>query len=634
VTLVAGTSFCLSARDGDLEPGALHGLFHRDTRFLSGWQLRINGSRPEVLSTISPGPFSARFVCRLPPPVGLADSTLLVIRTRSVGEGMWEEVALHNLAGSPASLELVMLVEADFAGLFQVKDGHPRQARPAELVTTPDGVELLSSGAGLVRGTSLRVPPRTQVAPAALTLRLDVPARSERSVSFTVSFLMDGVRTPGAPPGGPKAASEAASAAAELDQWRRRVTPIRSPEPVFNAALSQGVEDLGALRILDPDGSGAAVVAAGAPWFMALFGRDSLITAWMSLILDESMAGDVLTVLSRYQGRRDNPATEEQPGRILHEMRWGLTHLGGGENVYYGTVDAPALFVMLWGELARRGHRPELVDQLLPNADRALAWMTGRAAASRHGFVSYQRTSPTGLVNQGWKDSWDGINFADGRIAEAPIALCEVQGYVYAAYQARAAVALQKGDQKTHDTYVERAQNLKVAFNRSFWLDDLGYFAVGLDQDARPIDSLASNLGHCLWTGIIDEARAPAVVARLMSPQMFTGWGLRTLSSEMAAYNPVSYHNGSVWPHDTALAVAGLVRYGFRDQAAQLAHGLVEASSFFGGRLPELFCGFSRTEFPVPIAYPTSCSPQAWAAAVPFSLATSLKGIDSRFGLS
>jgi glycogen debranching enzyme len=630
VTLVAGTSFCLSSASGDLEPGSLHGLFHRDTRFLSGWQLKIDGRGLEALSLIRDEPSSARFICRVPAPAGRADSTLLVVRSRSVGDGMWEEVVLRNLAPDPVNVEVAMMIQADFAGLFDVKDGHAGVAAPARLVRTDAGLLVLPPDHKPSRRVHLSIPPGAEVRPGSLAIQVTVPARSERIMAFGVTFVMEGSPAAETAGGVDQAARSAAAASAERRSWRQGVAHVRSSDQVLNDALAQGVEDLGALRIMDPDGTGAAVVAAGAPWFMALFGRDSLITSWMTLVLDATMACDALTVLGRHQGRASHQASEEQPGRILHEMRWGLsrTPYGDGQSIYYGTVDATPLFVMLWGELAKWANRPDLINELLPNVDRALDWIVSCAELSPDGFVAYHRATTSGLANQGWKDSWDGINFADGRVARAPIALCEVQGYVYAAYLARASVARSLGDRETDRAFVERAEALKTAFNRSFWLDAKGYFAVGLDEAGQRIDSLTSNIGHCLWTGIIEPGRADLVVRRLMSAEMFTGWGLRTLSAEMGAYNPVSYHNGSVWPHDTALAVAGLVRYGYRREAARLAEGLVQASGFFGGRLPELFCGFDRSEFPEPIAYPTACSPQAWASAVPFSLVTSLLGLE------
>jgi glycogen debranching enzyme len=362
---------------------------------------------------------------------------------------------------------------------------------------------------------------------------------------------------------------------------------------------------------------------------MTLFGRDSLIASWMALPLDSSLAVGTLQWLARLQGRSVDRDTEEEPGRIMHEIRFGTLRTPVDRSgVYYGSVDATPLFVMLLGEVQRWGLHPDAVASLLPAADAALRWVERYGDADGDGFVEYQRKTEDGIANQGWKDSFDGVNFADGTIARTPVALAEVQGYVYAAYLARSELARAAGQEALAAEWAARARRLKSAFNQRFWLPDRGYYAVGLDADKRPIDALASNMGHCLWTGIVDDDKAAAVAGRLMSPEMFSGFGIRTLASSMAAYNPMSYHNGSVWPHDSALCAAGLMRYGFVDAAQRIALGLLAATNGFGGRLPELFCGFDRAEYPAPVAYPTSCTPQAWAAATPIQLLRTLLRFD------
>jgi glycogen debranching enzyme len=296
--------------------------------------------------------------------------------------------------------------------------------------------------------------------------------------------------------------------------------------------------------------------------------------------------------------------------------------------VYYGSIDATPLFVVLLGELGRWGFG-DAVQELLRHADRALRWIEEFGDRDGDGFVEYERSTERGLVNQGWKDSFDGVNFADGRIAEAPIALCEVQGYVYAAYVARAEIARGFGDDATAFDCTARAAKLKQAFNDQFWPSDRGYFALGLDGNKRPIDSLTSNIGHCLWAGIVDDDKARRVADHLIGREMFTGWGIRTLGTSMGAYNPVSYHNGSVWAHDSAICAAGLMRYGFVDEAHAVTLGLLRAAGSFAGRLPELLCGFDSSDFATPVRYPTSCAPQAWSsAAVLFLLRTVLLRLD------
>jgi glycogen debranching enzyme len=421
---------------------------------------------------------------------------------------------------------------------------------------------------------------------------------------------------------------ESSTAAQRLSAWREGSARLRTEYPPLAAALERTEADLGSLRIFDPARPDLPAVAAGAPWYMTLFGRDSLLTSWMALLVDAQLAVGTLNVLADLQGREVNPVSEEQPGRILHEMRHGCG-LGvqlAGDSVYYGTADATPLFVMLLGELYRWG-QADAARPLIPNADRALAWLAEYGDPDGDGFVEYKRTTDKGLANQGWKDSWDAVSFIEGGLAEPPIALCEVQAYVYGAYEARALIARAEGDAETEERYSKRARDFKQSFNDTFWMPDRGYVAFALDRDKRQVDAMTSNMGHCLWTGILNEQNAEQVADHLVSDEMFTGWGLRTLSRSAGRYNPVSYHNGSVWPHDTAIAVAGLARYGFTDHAQTIATGLLEAADAYDGRLPELFCGFDRADFAAPISYPSSCSPQAWAAAAPLLLVRSLLGL-------
>ena len=350
----------------------------------------------------------------------------------------------------------------------------------------------------------------------------------------------------------------------------------------------------------------------------------------MSLMADPDLALGVLETLAQFQGTKVVPETEEQPGRILHEMRFGSATKPGlsSATVYYGTADATPLFVVLLGELRRWGLQNDAVDQLLPHADRALAWIEEYGDKDGDGFVEYERLTPAGLQNQGWKDSWDGIPFADGSQPKAPIALAEVQGYVYAAYLARAHFAEEAGDTATLERYQAKAADLRAKFNEQFWLPDKGWYAMALDADKRPVDGLGTNMGHCLWSGIVDEDKAQQVADHLLSPEMFSGWGIRTLATSMASYDPMSYHCGSVWPHDNAIVVSGLIRYGFVDHAHRVIRGMLDAAAQTGGRLPELFSGISRDDVPVPVAYPASCSPQAWAAATPIQFVRLMLRLD------
>jgi len=466
------------------------------------------------------------------------------------------------------------------------------------------------------------------VPPGQLTWQVAVPSRDEWTTSGEVVPIIDEAAAPlHYRPGQPV---EASQPAAQLAAWRRSVPAVSTPDQSLVKLLETSAEDLGALRIFDSDNPERIVVAAGAPWFMTLFGRDSLLTSWMLLPVDARLALGTLQTLARLQGTKVDPLTEEEPGRILHEVRSGLDAeraLGGG-NIYYGSADATPLFVMVLGELRRWGIARADVDSLLPHVDLALEWIEQYGDRDGDGFVEYQRATDRGLLNQGWKDSFDSISFSTGTPAEPPIAVAEIQGYVYAAYLARAHFAQEAGDNQAAWHWAGKAGALKRKFNEAFWLADRGYYALALDANKRPVDALASNIGHCLWTGIVDEDKAVLVAAHLLSPEMFTGFGARTLATSMTAYNPVSYHNGSVWPHDTSIMAAGLMRYGFVKEAQRVVTGLLDAPELLGGRLPELFCGFDRNEFASPVPYPTACSPQAWAAASPLFLLRTLLRLD------
>jgi glycogen debranching enzyme len=632
VTLLEETTFCICDASGDIEPEGAQGLFFRDTRFLSRLELRLDGQLPEPVAVQPSDPFACTFLARRPPGPCRADSTLLVTRKRYVGNGMRDDITLRNLGREPAAAHLTVSVASDFADLFEVKEGRDHYHDDDVDISAADGVLMLrcrrGANIGVVAITGTGEP---SVAPGLLTWQAVIEPGASWTASMRVTPSLDG--TDVVPHYGDGEPLESTVPARRLADWRRRSPLLITSDERLASTFATSTEDVGALRIFGR-GHGEqeehAVIAAGAPWFMTLFGRDSLITAWMLLPLDLSLALGTLRTLASLQGERVNPLNEEQPGRILHETRSGRDAslaLGGG-SVYYGTADATPLFVMLLGELARWGLPDEAADELLPHADRALDWIINYGDRDGDGFVEYERATEQGLVNQGWKDSFDGITFASGQIAKPPIALAEVQGYVYAAYLARAHFARERGETEAARHWAEKARTLRRDFNRAFWLPDRGYYALGLDGDKRPIDALGSNMGHCLWTGIVDRDKATQVAGHLTSRPMFSGFGIRTLATGMGAYNPMSYHNGSVWPHDNAICAAGLMRYGFVPQAQQVASGILEAADRFGGRLPELFCGFDRGDFAAPVAYPTSCSPQAWAAAAPFLLLRALLRFD------
>ncbi|GDY32064.1 amylo-alpha-1,6-glucosidase [Gandjariella thermophila] len=629
VTIVEGSTFCLSDAAGDIQPGTAYGFFFRDSRLVSRWELRLDGQAPHPLSVRTPEAFAARFVLRRPPRDGRTDSTLLVVRDRLVGDGLRETVTLANLGREASAVNLVLHVDADFVDLFAVKEGRAAHGG-ADAHAAGDELSLRDRSNGS-RGLSVTASADPLVLPGALSWRIVVPPGEKWTTEIVVQPTLANRRV--RPQFHRGEGLESSGPARRLRAWRSGSSAIIADDPLLTAVLRRTESDLGALRIEDRSMGRRPFVAAGAPWFMALFGRDSLLTAWMALPLDVGLAVGTLQTLAESQGRRVDPITEEEPGRILHELRWGPDSarvLGGSH--YYGTIDATPLFVMLLAEAWRWGADEAVVRKLLPAADAALSWVDGYGDRDGDGFVEYQRATDRGLLNQGWKDSFDGINDAEGRVAAAPVALCEVQGYVHAAWLARAELADGFGDPATAAHCRSRADGLRRRFAEAFWLPEKGWYAVALDGRKQPVDALTSNVAHCLWTGIATDEHAATLVRHLAGADMDSGYGLRTLSAAMGAYNPMSYHNGSVWPHDTAIAVAGLLRYahldGAVDLAQRLATGLLDAASSFGGRLPELFCGFARDEFSPPVPYPTSCSPQAWASAAPLLLVRAFLGLD------
>ena len=625
VTLVEGTTFCISDVSGDIVGGGTQGLYFRDTRIVSRWQLRLDGQVPQQLSVVDSDAFTARFLARRPAVPGKHDSTMLVDRHRWIGRGMREMITLRNVDREATAVTVELLVDTDFADLFAVKEGRTGASSPR---TTMSGMDLVFSREDGSRGLMVHAAGEPTVSSAGLLWQVVIPARETWTIELVAQPVVASCRIE---PrfrdlrGQPTVAGEPV--------WRDRVTLITVEHPALAKILRHTIHDLDALRMIDQEDPQRIYVAAGAPWFMTLFGRDSLLTSWMALPLDPALAVGALQTLAALQGTQHDPRTEEQPGRILHEMRLGPQNVEalGGMN-YYGTVDATPLFVALLGEVWRWGAAESTVRALLPAADAALSWMERYGDRDGDGFLEYQRATDRGLANQGWKDSWDGINDATGRLAEPPVALAEVQGYAYAAWLARAELAEAVGELATASACRAKAEKLQQLFAERFWLPDEGYYAIALDGHKRQVDSISSNPAHCLWSGIVPDEHAEQLIHTLGDSAMDSGFGLRTLSERMGAYNPMSYHNGSIWPHDTALAVAGLMRYAHIPGAVSLAHnlaeGLIRAGAAFGGRLPELYCGFPAAAFSPPIPYPTSCSPQAWASAAPLLMLRSFLGLD------
>jgi len=626
VTLVDGQTFCLSGRTGDFGSSATNGVFFADMRVLSRAVLRVGGSTIEPLAVTHADSSSATFV-GLSVPTASAEPRLLIIRRRNLGSIWHEEIEFRNTSAVAVPVAVELEVAADFASVFAIKEGHVVAEGEHSVEIREESLRFGWRFLDVRRQAELYVVggPPPNVSNRGFTWSFTLAPRERVSIALhlTVALGDDWVEQEQHHPPLPHAAIRNRS-------WLAAAPRLRTTNRALSMAYDQSIDDVGSLRLHDPTGRHRPVIAAGAPWYMALFGRDALISSYMSLPVDPTLAIGVLEALAEQQGSVVDLISEEQPGRILHETR----HLGvtaaslTGSSTYFGSADATPLFVMLLGELSRWGLGEETLRELLPHADRALAWMADYGDIDGDGYIEYQRTSERGLVNQGWKDSVDAIRYRDGRLAEAPIALCEVQGYAYAAYRARAAIAVRVGEHAVAERYEHMAATLKERFARDFWLPELGWFAVGLGADKLPIDSLTSNIGHCLWTGIASDEHAAIVAERLMSPAMWSGWGIRTLAADEVGYDSMSYHCGTVWPHDGALCAAGLKAYGFDEAALTVANGLLAAAEVWQGRLPELFSGLDRDDVGTPIPIPTSCSPQAWAAATPFLLLRLLLGLE------
>ncbi|WP_204138929.1 amylo-alpha-1,6-glucosidase [Halomicronema sp. CCY15110] len=622
------------------------GLFCRDTRFLSRLELQFEGQPPILLSSTAQRGFALSALCANPyiPEAGdrpaMRAETIGIQRDLVLQGGLFEELVLTNYNTQPVSFELSLSFDADFADLFEIR-GKVRQQtgrilRPVRLLEkTPEPIPVFNDGLTNGDGGELtlayqgvdqllmesriqfyqRRPDRLNGYTAIWQVTLQ-PHDSE-TLGYRLQPFLD--NHPASQVGLPATLSQALAAETmEEQQWREGVTSIRTDNRALNQIIERAEQDI---YLLGQTFGEDKILSAGIPWFATLFGRDSLIAAMQTLMFDPALARQTLTVLAEYQGQVEDDWREEAPGKILHEMRLGEMSRAGEvpHTPYYGTVDATPLWLMLYADYyAWTGDRA-LLDQLWPHALAAMDWID--RSCEQTGYVTYDCKSPGGLQNQGWKDSGDCIVDAAGHIAEGAIALSEVQGYVYAAKVRLSHLAGLQDRTDLSDRWNTEAANLKAIFERDFWLADEGYFALALDGNGQPVDSITSNPGHCLGLGIFSPDKARSVAERLQAPDMFSGWGIRTLSCNSPAYNPMGYHVGSVWPHDNGLIAAGLRSLGYTDQALEIAQGIFDMTIVQPYQCPpELFCGFERTPTNRPVRYPVACSPQAWATGTVFQL--------------
>ncbi|HEX5055481.1 MAG TPA: glycogen debranching N-terminal domain-containing protein [Gammaproteobacteria bacterium] len=630
VSILDGSTFVVSDRRGDIAatPTETTGLFHADTRFLSRWVLTVNGVRLNSLSTDDIDYFASQFF--LVPGTGTVyvDSPLSVVRRRAVGGGFHEDLTIVNHTPDEMDLDVAIEADADFADIFEVKDAlskkgeHYRKEQGGSLV-------LGYRRERFIRETHIRAEPPARVENGGLRYSIHLGPHQEWNARFDVEARSGGMLERKLPRRGDEPDAESGEAARKpVTAAPALICPWRPLERTYRRSLI----DLSALRFYPLLAPNDALPAAGLPWFMAVFGRDSILTSFQALPFAPDLAATTLKVLGARQGTRYDDFRDEEPGKILHESRSGemTAFEERPHSPYFGTADATPLFLVLLDEYERWTGNGELVRGLEKEARAALRWIDESGDRDGDGYVEYdRRNKETGLENQCWKDSWDSIRFADGALAPLPRATCEIQGYVYDAKRRCARLAREFWNDPDLAGRLEReAAELKQRFNRDFWVEERGFFALALDGEKRRVDSLTSNIGHLLWSGIAEPDKAEACMRHLMSDALFSGWGVRTMASTEGGYNPIGYHVGTVWPHDNSFIALGLRHYGYRSEAARVALGILEAANFFNHRLPEAFAGYPRNKTRFPVEYPTACSPQAWATGAPLLFLRSLLGLE------
>lgn len=626
--------------DGQISEGTEKGLFFRDTRMISSYTLGICGEPWELLNAAAITHYGARVFLTNPK---LSDEegeipahSIGLVIGRSLGEGLHEDYDLTNYGMRAVRLVLELQIHSDFADIFEVRKQQRVRRGDTQTRWSPgDGcLATIYSNESFRRGHIVRVhktdSPVT-FANGRLAFNIEIGAGGSWHACVVHTF-QDGDTETKAPPHCIEDA-EKADSGRHMDAWTGMATKLESSNEEFYRLYRRGVEDIAALRLPSDEKTGMSFVpAGGTPWFAALFGRDSLIASLQALQLFPDFARGTLETLAQSQARERDDYRDAEPGKIAHEMRQGeLAQLGKIPHTpYYGTADATPLYLILLHEAWRWTGDASLVSQHLDTAERCLEWIDRYGDRDGDGFQEYGTRSDDGYENQGWKDAGDAIPYPDGSLVKSPKALCELQGYVYDAWVRMAEVYESLGRTDRAGELRAKAAALFERFNKAFWDDELGFYALGLDANKKPIRTIASNAGHCLWSGIVPPDRAAKVVARLMAPDMWSGWGVRTLSADHPAFNPNSYHTGSVWPHDNAIIAMGFKRYGYTNEAALIARSLSEAASYFAlQRLPELFAGAKRAPTSFPVQYLGANVPQAWSAGAVFFLTSALLGLEA-----
>lgn len=628
-------TFLVTDRFGNVPEGntSALGLYHKDTRFLSGLDLTVDGMEPILLHSSTERNYSQ--IVELTYPFESIDQERLhrkenvsIQRFRVLSGSLHERIRVRNFGTKVRRLTLTVDFDADFLDIFEVR-GLPRERRGQVQGPQVEHSRVVLSYRGLdgeVRSTTIRFSPAPDRLDASRAeFHLGCGPGEDLEVALEI---VPEVGTGTAPRTSMSQAEDRLTR--EYTHWRRGCTRFRTSNVQLSQFLDRAILDLRMLTAHDDGGD--EYIDAGVPWYSALFGRDALITAYQALGVNTDLAWGTLRGLAALQGKEVDDWREEEPGKILHEVRVGELARAGEipHTPYYGSVDSTLLWLSVLEGAYRWTGDEDAVRELWPNVLAALRWIDEHGDLDGDGYVEYRRRSPKGLDNQGWKDSSEAIVHPDGTLASPPIALVEAQGYVFQAKRNVARLAGDLGERDLAERLDREAADLRERFNRDFWLEKAGYYALALDGDKRPVETITSNPGHCLWSRIVDEERAARVVRRLLSPALSSGWGIRTLAARQAPYDPIGYHTGTVWPHDNALIAHGMRRYGFDREARQVLDGMAAAGAFFPyARFPELFCGFSSDEVPVPVQYPVACRPQAWASGAPLLMLRTYGGLSA-----
>ncbi|SCF36348.1 glycogen debranching N-terminal domain-containing protein [Micromonospora mirobrigensis] len=633
VSILDGNTFLVSDRRGDIEPSHDRptGLFSFDTRFLSTWLLTVDGDRLHALSIDDSESYRTRFFLAPGEPTHYLDARVSVLRTRTIGGSFDEQLTVLNHAKEEAEFIVRVEMGADFADIFEIKAVLRKKGR-TEATVEPNTLRLTYRREHFHREATISSSAAAEVDEAGMTFRVRIPPHGEWTTRLHVATLIFGARGEDfratTPLGGTRSVG---SIQVEQDELISRAPKLGCDCEPLATAYNRSLRDLASLRY-ESITFGSRLLAAGLPWFMTLFGRDSIFTALQVLPFLPDLVRPTINLLAGLQGTRLDDFRDEEPGKILHELRYGET--AGFEeqphSPYYGSADSTPLFVILVDEYERWTGDVQLIVALEDHVRKALDWVDTYGDLLGTGYIWYETRNPdTGLPNQCWKDSLDSISFRDGALPAFPRATCEMQGYAYDAKLRAARMARKFWNDPAYADRLEReAAELKERFNRDFWLPEREYYALALDPEGRPVDALTSNIGHLLWSGIVDPERAGRIAGHLLGPDLFSGWGVRTMAEGQGRYNPIGYHVGTVWPFDNSIIAWGLWRYGLRDEAGRVCRAMIEAAKYFGGRLPEAFAGYDRSLTDYPVEYPTACSPQAWSAGTPLLMLRVLLGLE------